>query len=135
MTQTAWHHLPNSALIDQVLAELGANPEVFARAYNAAYYTARGPAWRSARNLVRNLDRDLAFNLAWDLALYEAGGSTRAGVRDAILALIAYDDSAKYLDMSYEELRVWAEISEHPAAILILPYVWVREHLASKVCA
>lgn len=129
MTQTAWYHLPNSVLIDQVLAELGANPEVFARAYNAAYIAARGPAWRAARYLVRNLDRDLAFNLAWDLALYAAEGSARSGVRDAILALIAYDDSAKYLDMSYEKLKVWIEISEHPAAILLLPYVWAREQI------
>ena len=42
---------------------------------------------------------------------------------DAIVALMVHEHSASYLDMDPEELRVWAALSEDPAAVLLLPAV------------
>jgi len=93
MKPTKWAHLPNAKHIDWVIASVKANPD-------AAYSAARHAAWRSA---VR------------DAAGYAA--------RDAVIALVAYDDCSKYLDMTPDELKVWAALSSDPAAILLQPMV------------
>jgi hypothetical protein len=48
---------------------------------------------------------------------------------DATAALITYDDASKYLDMPIDELRVWAILSETPAAILLIPAVIAFERI------
>lgn len=48
--------------------------------------------------------------------------------RMTLLALVAYDDCDRYLQMSYDELQVWAKLSEQPQAVLLLPLKWVQEH-------
>jgi hypothetical protein len=53
---------------------------------------------------------------------------------DATAALIAYDDASKYLDMSVDQLRVWAILSEEPAAILLLPAVIAFERIRELEC-
>ena len=133
----AWDNLPNAKLIDQVLADLRANPEAFASARNAAYsaaysaarYAARGAAWDAARDMAWDAARSAAWNAARGAAWDAARGAAWDAARDAVAALIAYDDSAKYLDWSYEKLKVWGELSEHPAAVLLLPYIWTKEQL------
>ena len=128
----AWDNLPNATLVDQVLAELRANPKAFAADWseaNAAAWsaardaadTAWGVAWAAARDAAR----DAANDAAWDAAR----GAAWCAAWDAISAFIAYDDSPKYLEMTYEELRVWAVLSEDPAAVLLVPYVLVREQI------
>lgn len=145
-----WDHLPNAKLIDQVLSELRANPEEFAAAWEAANDAAGSAAWEAAWSAACNAawfavwsaDRDAAWSATGPAVGGAVGGAANDAANDAaknaawdaINALIAYDDSAKYLDMTYEELQSWAILSEDPAAILLLPYVWVREH-PSKVCA
>jgi len=47
----------------------------------------------------------------------------------AVMSLIAWDDSASYLEMNSDELRVWSMISERPAAALILPAVIAFEEI------
>jgi hypothetical protein len=47
-----------------------------------------------------------------------------------MLALVAYDDCAQYLDMSSDQLKVWAILSENPAAVLLLPAVIAFEKIA-----
>jgi hypothetical protein len=53
---------------------------------------------------------------------------------DATAALIAYDDASKYLDMPVEQLRVWAILSEEPAAVLLLPAVIAFERINELEC-
>jgi hypothetical protein len=48
---------------------------------------------------------------------------------DATAALIAFDDASKYLDMPSDKLRVWAILSEEPAAVLLLPAVIAFERI------
>jgi hypothetical protein len=45
------------------------------------------------------------------------------------MALIAWDTSAKYLDMSSDQLTVWMHLSEDPAAVLMLPAVIAFEKI------
>lgn len=47
----------------------------------------------------------------------------------AILALIAYDDSAKFLGMPSSELGIWAALSADPRTILLLPMVVLFEQI------
>jgi hypothetical protein len=137
---SAWDHLPNAKLIDQVLADLRANPEVFSKAWGRR--AARVAVWDQAWNAVRDQagDQYQAWNQAWTVS---ASGRVRPRgmvypriwgrawtlARGVFFALITYDDSAKYLDMSYKKLKVWAELSEHPAAVILLPYVKIKEQL------
>jgi hypothetical protein len=76
-----------------------------------------GEIQNAARDAVRVMAWGVTRNAAWDAA------------RDAVLALVAYDDAAKYLDMPMDQLRVWAILSEEPAAVLLLPAVVAYEKI------
>jgi hypothetical protein len=78
----------------------------------------RHAAWDAAWNAARNACRGAGWGAPWHSA------------RGAIIALIAYDDCAHYLDMPSEQLRMWAILSENPAAILLLPAVIAFERIA-----
>ena len=101
---SAWSHLPNAAHIDRVIESVNAYPEVWAAAWEAA----------AARNAARNA--------AWSAARNTAG--------DAVVALIAYDDAAKYLSMPSDQLKTWATLSDDPAAILLIPAVLAYEQIS-----
>ena len=129
----AWSHLPNAKYIDQVLADLKAHPDEFAVAYDAARDAAgdaaRRTAWSAAWVEARNAAWDAARDAVWDTAgtaAWDAAGS-------AIAALIAWDSSAKYLTMTYQELNMWYQLNEDPAAQLLLPYLKARELIAQKI--
>ena len=94
-----WSHLPNAAHISRVLVHLAQNPE----AWDAAWDAARGAAWDAARGA------------AWDAA--------RGAARDALSALIAYDDCAHLLDQTPGFVRGHFNLTNEPAAILLLPAV------------
>ena len=49
---TAWAHLPNAALIDEVLASLEAHPKKWDTARGAAWGAARGAAWDAIAVLI-----------------------------------------------------------------------------------
>jgi hypothetical protein len=57
-----------------------------------------------------------------------------AAARGATAALIAYDDASKYLEMPSDHLRIWAILSEDPAAILLLPAVIAFERISELEC-
>jgi hypothetical protein len=120
-----------------------AHPEAWDAAYTAARDAARDAARAAARNAARNAARtaarDAARNAAraaardaaWDAARAAAYNATS----DSILALIAYDDAAKYLEMSSDQVKIWAELSEEPAAILLLPAVIAFEQIREMKAA
>ena len=144
MTTTAWAHLPNAAHIDRVLASLEKNPEKWSAAWyaagNAAGNAAGGAAWDAAWGAVRGAVRGAVWDAAWNAARDEPRDESRDESRDeaqdaawgAILALIAWDDCAKYLSMTSDQLSMWAALSESPAAILLQPYVRAREQIAQS---
>ncbi len=132
--KTAWSHLPNAGHIDRVLASVKAHPEAWAEAWNAVWDAvwdeARNAAWDEARDAFYNAARTAAFCAARDEARSLSRSPSRSSAWDAILALIAYDDCAQYLDMPSDKLKVWAILSENPAAILLLPAVIAFEKIS-----
>jgi hypothetical protein len=74
-------------------------------------------AWDAASDTLYKLGR---FSI-WNDAVFRQ--SPNYIVRDACQALITYDDAGKYLDLSSEKLKMIIALSEHPAAILLLPAV------------
>jgi hypothetical protein len=122
MKETAWSHLPNAAHIDRVLASIKTHPEQ----WTTAWTTAWAAAWSAASHAARFAARFAALDAAWAAAGEAIWGAAGA----AILALIAYDDCAQYLDMSSDQLKVWAILSENPAAVLLLPAVIAFEKIA-----
>ena len=139
---TAWSHLPNAQLIDQLLTELAASPDQF------------GSAWRSAPKSCRDAG-DTAWDRAWREPIIETSGRRRVwraawhaacathnksqnemtyaineAAGNAMLALVVYDDAGQYLSMTPDQLRFWAALTESPAATLLQPYVRARELIA-----
>ena len=119
---SAWSHLPNAAHIDRVITSLKEHPECWVKAWGEVWNMAWDMAWDMASDAARITYYDAAFNAAQDAAYYAARGS--------ILALIMYDDAAKYLNMTVDQLRMWAILSEDPAAVLLLPAVIAFEQIS-----
>ncbi len=94
-----WSHLPNAKHVDRVLESFKSHPEKWEAAWDAAYDAAYDAAWGAA----------------YDAAYYAA------------VALIAWDHSEKYLDMTPDELRIWGRLSDDPACILLLPMIIVLQ--------
>jgi hypothetical protein len=118
---SVWSHLPNAVHIDRVIASANAYPEL----------------WKQAWYQVGNLEGNLAGNLAWvqvwkqgrdqarDLAGNQAGDQVCYQAKGVVLALITYDDCAKYLDIPLDQLEMLYHLTEHPACILLQPAVLV----------
>ena len=122
--KTEWSHLPNAVHIDRVLASVKAHPDVWGAARDAARFA----AWSDARDAAwwvslaaGDAARIAARNAAWDAAKYAAG--------DAMVALIAWDDSSQYLSMTSEQLKMWYHLTEQPACLLLLPAVRAFEQI------
>ena len=109
-----WDHLPNAKHIDAILADVNANPE---------RWKVAGP---SARDVAWNAAWIVAWEVGWEVGWASAArGAASAAARGAIVALVAWDESSKYLEMTVDELKVWYALSNDPAALLLLPAVMV----------
>ena len=117
--------LPNAACIESVLYSFETYPIIWREAFEAAgpthWASERTRAWLAARSLAGEI---VDTHLLW---------ATPTVVEDAALALIAYDDAGQFLSMSSERLRIWKELSEHPAATLLLPAVVAMERIQQRV--
>jgi hypothetical protein len=136
---SAWDHLPNAHHIDWVIASVKQHTEIWDKSWHAAWSitesSTRFTAQIAARIAVQDPSRDSARVAAYSMTFglgVEGIASLEAyySARDAILALIAYNDCAVLLDMSIEQLRMWATLTEQPAAVLLLPAVIAREQIA-----
>ena len=114
----AWSHLPNACHIDRVIKSAKSHPEIWRLDSDEAWDKASGAA----------LGAD--WGEAWD----KASGATNFAARVAIVALVTYDNSSKYLDIPSDQLRVWAILSEDPAAVLLLPAVIAFERINVLEC-
>ena len=126
---TARSHLPNAALIDEVLASLKASPEKWRAAKDAARSAARAAAWDAAWDAAG----DAAWRAAWDAAwraVWDAAGdaaraasraAARGAVRGAIVALIAYDDAGQFMKLPVDHLRRLHRLDPHPMFLLLQP--------------
>ena len=131
-----WSHLLNASHIDWVLASVEQHPKVWSAAWDAtssaAWDEIWDAAWNDARGAVRAAARDAAYDATYFATSNVTWLSARVAARDATIALIAYDDCAHLLDMSSEQLKIWAMLSEQPATILLLPAVIARERIAQQ---
>ena len=131
-----WSHLPNAHHIDRVIESSNKHPEIWVAAWASAGPVAWDAAWGAAWDAAGDAAWSAAKNAAWYAAVKTADRENAAwyAARNATLALISYDDSAKYLDMPSEKLRMWYILSEDPAAILLLPAVIAFEKINELEC-
>lgn len=143
---TAWAHLPNAALVDEVLASIRANPEK----WDAARDAARDAAWDAARDAVRGAVRGAARSAAWDAARSAAWGATRdaawGAARDAaqgavwsvawgaVAALVAYDDAGQFMKLPVDHLQRFYRIDSHPMFLLLQPAAIVFAEQGGPIC-
>jgi hypothetical protein len=124
---SAWDHLPNAAHIDRVLASVKSYPELWDQAWGQVWSQSLGQVWSQAFDQVWHRAFDQAFDQVWVQARYQAIDQVSFRARGALLALIAYDDCAKYLDLPLDQLQMLYHLTEHPACILLQPAVLVFE--------
>ena len=157
-----WSHLPNARLIDWVLKSLKTDPNAWKAAWgkerdaewatwhaayaacdvwDAAWWNAANvAAWRAAAEMNNQIKLALLEGEAEEgkerdaeWAAWEAAKAARSAA-GAILALIADDNAAQYLHIKLDKLKVWAILSEKPAARLLIPAnkIWQREHARAE---
>jgi hypothetical protein len=127
---STWSHLPNSHHIYRVIESAESHPEIWSAAWDTIGDMASDAIWDAATAAVRDAARVMVLDAVWiRIAARGAAGDAAWG---AITALIAYDDCDSFLDMPYEQLKVWALLSEEPAAFLLLPAVIALENIAKK---
>ena len=118
---SAWSHLPNAVHIDRVLASVNSHPEVWDQSMDQVSVQARDQAWHQAWHQ--------AWVQAWDQGRKQARDQVwyqvRHPARCSLLALITYDDSAKYLKLSIDQLQMLYHLTEHPACLLLQPAAMV----------
>jgi hypothetical protein len=118
---SAWSHLPNAVHIDRVLASVNSHPEVWDQSMDQVSEQARDQAWHQAWYQ--------AWVQAWDQGRKQARDQVwyqvRHPARCSLLALITYDDSAKYLKLSIDQLQMLYHLTEHPACLLLQPAAMV----------
>ena len=129
---TPWSLLSNARLIDWVLESLRTRSEVWDQLW-MSWDASRTPAWNTARMSVRlPIERAPIWGMARaatrDATRDANGGWTGSVDYGVILALISYDDCDQYLDMTYDQLLIYAILSERPQAVLLLPLKWIQEH-------
>jgi len=115
-----WDHLPNAKLIDWVLTDLKANPGAWPAASAIGMPGAMVAAWRVA---TRDVVRKAAWRALRDVVRETKFVVAKDAAMGAIAAFVVYDNCFKYLDMTPDELRVWGELSDDPACLLLLPMV------------
>ena len=120
---TAWAHLPNAALIDEVLTSLKAHPEKWAMARAAAWDAARNAAWDAARSAAWYAVRGTIWNAVWDATRDAARDALRSTAQVAagnvIAALIAYDDAGQFMKLPVEQLKAMYRLDPHPMYLLL----------------
>jgi len=129
-----WGHLPNAHYIDQIFSSLMSKPKLWNEIYMAdeeLWEFELGhrwqAAWSTAENILSTSDRWKVWMASYGESKslrYSQAISTDLG-RGAILALIAYDDAAQYLEWDAEKLETVSILTESPTQFLMLPTVKV----------
>ena len=132
----AWSHLPNAAVIDEVLKSLKEQPKAWGAVRDAAWGAARGAAWDAARRAAWDAARDTARDTARGVVRGAAWGAARDYARDAawdaVTALIAYDDAGKLIKQPVAHLQGLYRLDPHPMFLLLQPASAVFNQLEFK---
>ena len=129
MSETAWAHLPNAKLIDDIFADVRARPGVWEATYmevaTGIDQDTRHTAWALA---VDECEDDLYRDTMDALDSVESSEVWNA-LTDVIFALIAWDSSADLLALTPDALRTIIDTCEGDVkhqAVLLLPAVIAR---------
>lgn len=106
------HYFPNTVHIDRIIDSITASRVQHWNSSVWGWEMAYTPEWNVAYQTVKTKSPQFSFP-----------GHMPAVGRGAILALISYPNSARFLDMTPDQLRMWIALSEDPAATLLLPVV------------
>lgn len=153
---TAWAHLPNAALIDEVLASIKTSPEKWGAARAAVWDVARdapqdaawtavwGAAWDAVWDTVRAAARDVAWLTARDATWLTArdatwgvaGGAARntAAAWSAVAALVAYDEAGQFMKLPVDHLLRLHRLDPHPMFLLLQPAAIVLAEQGDPIC-
>ena len=129
MIETAWAHLPNAAVIDEMLADATNRPDVWRAARREIESTVWSCAWDGARHAIDCVARSAAWSGVRDAAWDRGVTTARASVRAAVLALTAWDSSADLLALTPDALRTIIDTCDGDVkhqAVLLLPAVIAR---------
>ena len=131
-TTTPWAHLPNAVHIDRVVASAKADPDH----WNAAESEKWAVAWNATRDLLKEQGRydewSTASSAVWLARQQRSSAASWSSVREALLALVAYDDCAYMLDSDPGELAILAKFGDR-RAIMLLPACKVFHSLRELV--
>jgi hypothetical protein len=133
MSETPWAHLPNAAVIDDLIADALARREAWKSGWFAAFNTAnemvqrvsRVAAFAAPRGASRIAATDGVRDAAWTIGLAAA----RYAFRGSAIALVAWDASANLLALTPDALRTIIDTCEGDVkhqAVLLLPAVIAR---------
>ena len=129
MSETAWAHLPNARLIDEMLADTYARRKVWEAAYMEVAvwldHDTRHTAWALA---VEECDDDLYTDTMAAIDSVEPSEVWNA-LTDVIFALIAWPSSADLLSLTPDALRTIIDTCDGDVkhqAVLLLPAVIAR---------
>ena len=131
---SAWSDLSNARHIDRVIETLNSHHDIWYKTRwvvqtvefdNGVVSESRA----KARKELHRANRLEVWYAAQVAIIGASHGAPGPGARAAILALVTYDDCDQYLNMSSDQLRVWSLLTEHPAAILLLPAVIAFERI------
>ena len=133
MRETAWAHLPNAAVIDALLEEAAAQPEVWQDgwfvAQNEVKESTHEVARIASRIVAQEVLRDDAYAAVWGFAWDIYLPAARYAWRGATYALIAWDSSADLLRLTPDALRTIIDTCDGDVkhqAVLLLPAVIAR---------
>jgi hypothetical protein len=115
--------LEKSIVINQVLVYAREQPEMWSDFYSHVDDNTLAGAFTKAWQILSQKKPEARIEQLWALTQGIFPVVARTGANCACLALLAYDDASKYLEMSTEKLKIISTLSEHPAAILLLPAV------------
>ena len=118
---STWSHLPNAALIDEVLASIKTSPDRWATARDAVQGAAWDAAWDAARSATWGAIRGNTWNAIWRAVQIAAKGAARSAAWNALLALIAYDDADQFIKRPVSELQMLYRLHPHPMYLLLQP--------------
>ena len=120
-----WSHLPNAVYIDQILVHVKTNPEKWEEVNGTMYASAWNAAWSAVADAAVDATAWNAWNAARDAvgnAARDAVGNAARAASGAILALIAYPDCAYMLNMTPEQIKIYAGL-DVKGALLMIPAV------------
>lgn len=122
---TAWSHLPNAHHIDRILADVKVNPTHWPEsAWDPVDYAAYQEVWLAASHAAF----DVIFAQSSKFAAWEqVKVAARPAAWDSIKALIAWDETADYLNLSLDQLKMWALLGDNYGAVLMVTAVTAFE--------